>query len=192
MPKKATKTTTVEADGVKVGVEETSSAYQEPEGPGVPMDKIKQHYSKPKEFCWGCVNSFKRQSTPGKYPILDKLWNTYQAHRLDTTIERLAYILEKVFNELVYEPSLKAGKPCLPWPAHMIIVHLTPSSAHMQDEQTDLSYKWRTLTVIAAKMENCLFVSTEDGERPHLKSMEMFLKINAETLKVWNAMHAKQ
>jgi hypothetical protein len=178
--------TTVEGDGFVVGIEGGGEQDDdEPEGPCVSINKIKTEYARPEIACWGCQFNFMRPTHRGKQPKMDAMWDEYIRNKDNTSLEQVAEILEALHNKLFFEPSLAEGKPCLPWPAHVIAIHLTPSSNHLFDEETDVVSMIRDYSVIAEDLKQTLFVQTDNGRKPHLKRLEAYNKVNSEKIKLW-------
>lgn len=182
--KKRAKSTTVEGDGFRMKFEE-ADGNEEIEGPGMDLEKLKQKYSRPDIQCWGCVHDFCRQLHVGKNVKLDTIWNEYIRNKDSMSIYKLAEHLEGVHRKLFFEPSLEEGDPCLAWPAHVILIHLSPESGHMRDEQTDIACTLHDYMVIGAELKKSLYVQTENGLVPHLDRLEAFNKVNDSKRKMW-------
>ncbi len=148
----------------------------EMEGPTVNMRKIKDEYEKPDVYCWGCRFGFRPMNDCKEFPELGILWTEFQRQKGTTTLRYIAKHLETLFNVLIYRKMIAEGKPCLPWPKHIILVHLTPSSNHMIDEEIWLRKTLQDYHVHQEEINNSVHVQTSRGRRHHdtrLKNLDV-------------------
>jgi hypothetical protein len=188
MPQKRTKLSTVKGDNYELHFNDQDSE-SDALGPSICPEAIKKKYSRPEVPCWGCIHDFKRPTEVGADPAMDKLYEEFISNKDTMGLEAITEHLSKVHNNEFFIPSLQEGKPCLPWPAYAVMIHLLPASGHMFDEQIDIALTIRDYSVMTEELKRSLYRHTEHGPRVHEKTAKLYVAITNEKRKQWQLYH---
>lgn len=186
-PTKRNKRTVIRADGLRVDVENGDDDKVVVEGDAVNLDELKRKCTRPDIWCYGCKYHFAPSIVGSSDPDQVELWRKYQEHKSTMQLEDMSEMLETVYNNTVYVKFLKQGKFVLPWPKHMVMLHLDPASNHMFDQETDIRTDIQNFRVIAPIIQSRMFVRKKDSDEMDYRkeAFDDFLKITAEKQKLW-------
>ena len=157
---------------------------------GVPPAVLYEKYACTREACFGCLAVWRKPDKAGKNPAMDELWAVNERNRMEVSPPELSRILAEAYVRLIEKPAFLAGKPCSPWPRHVIERHIT--GAHNLDPVADLSNMLHTYKSIERAIAERVVTesTTELGYKINGKRLKQLLDVGEKKLKTYAALDA--
>lgn len=115
----------METDGGRVVTEDLNDDDDMEGYAPIPFEAVYEKHAVTKEPCWGCIHTFRKPASPGLDPVMDHLWNEYEKNRDTMSPKELARHIWTEWRRLVYVPLKEKGEPCMHWPEHVILRHIS-------------------------------------------------------------------
>lgn len=146
-------------------------------GDNVTITTMRSKRCKPTIECWGCINHF----GPGcKHPKGALMWKTVEEQRNYADVRIIVDMVHAMFVRDIYDPGIAAGDTkMIPWPPHVIALHLDPTSGHMYDPVLNVQADVRDLTIVVDGLKSqLLFEDKRTGTvTAHHKNIDAFEKL---------------